>query len=185
MLEKRIKMVNIIILGLFLLVPVYRVESFQYYSRSRGGVATIQQNRLLKPISSRQRFSWSTLHENRRVTSSPSLKPSAHTIPLIVKSLSLISLSSILSISKPFLQQCHAKAISLTFKSPVKGWGLLGRVPHDDYLFTTSRLIDPDLLKPQISEVVSRSRFISSFFSRKTHILLIALITAATGMEPC
>jgi hypothetical protein len=67
----------------------------------------------------------------------------------------------------------------------VKGWGLLGRVPHDDYLFTTSRLIDPDLLKPQISEVVSRSRFISSFFSRKTHILLIALITAATGMEPC
>ena len=34
-------------------------------------------------------------------------------------------------------------------------WDMYGRVPYDDWLFTTSRLADPNLLKRSFVEVVS------------------------------
>lgn len=38
----------------------------------------------------------------------------------------------------------------------VKGYGLYGRVPYDDWLFATSRLIDPDLLKRSFPELIAK-----------------------------
>ena len=43
---------------------------------------------------------------------------------------------------------------------PTKGWDLYGRVPHDDFLFSTSALISSKLLKRSIVEAV---RFSYSF----------------------
>lgn len=36
-----------------------------------------------------------------------------------------------------------------------EGWDLWGRLPNDDWLFSTYRLTDPDLLKPTLVEAVS------------------------------
>jgi hypothetical protein len=47
---------------------------------------------------------------------------------------------------------------------PTYGYDLYGRIPHDDYLFTTERLINPDLLKPTLIESVGyRFPFFLSF----------------------
>lgn len=41
-------------------------------------------------------------------------------------------------------------------KSPgSKGWGLYGRIPYDDWLFTTDKLIDRNLLRKSLIEAVS------------------------------
>jgi hypothetical protein len=39
--------------------------------------------------------------------------------------------------------------------STIKGWDLYGRVPYDDWLFKTSSLLDPNLLKMSMVESVS------------------------------
>jgi hypothetical protein len=47
-----------------------------------------------------------------------------------------------------------AKA-AVTASTAPAGWDLYGRVPYDDWLFTTNRLLDKDLLKRSFVEVVS------------------------------
>eukprot|EP01031_Cornospumella_fuschlensis_P037818 gene37818-45941_t len=47
-----------------------------------------------------------------------------------------------------------AKVSVAAVKSNIKGWDLYGRVPFDDWLFTTERLIDPNLLKKSYVEAV-------------------------------
>lgn len=39
------------------------------------------------------------------------------------------------------------------------GWDLFGRVPYDDWLFSTSRLIRPDLLRRSYVEAVSGDKY--------------------------
>jgi hypothetical protein len=41
----------------------------------------------------------------------------------------------------------------------INGWDLYGRVPHDDYLFSTRNLINPNLLKPTLIESVNNTEF--------------------------
>ncbi len=57
----------------------------------------------------------------------------------------MILLSRLLGRIKP----AHAASSS--------GWGLFGRMPHDDWLFTTERLIDKNLLKKTLVEAVCLS----------------------------
>jgi hypothetical protein len=40
----------------------------------------------------------------------------------------------------------------------INGWDLYGRVPHDDYLFSTRNLINPNLLKPTLIESVNNTK---------------------------
>jgi hypothetical protein len=43
-------------------------------------------------------------------------------------------------------------------KEKIYRWDLYGRVPHDDWLFSTRRLASPDLLKRSFPEMVSSSK---------------------------
>ncbi len=44
-------------------------------------------------------------------------------------------------------------------QGPIMGWDLFGRVPYDDWLFSTSRLIRPDLLRRSYVEAVSGDNY--------------------------
>jgi hypothetical protein len=57
----------------------------------------------------------------------------------------LAILLTLLGFSKPTLAAA---------KGGTGSWGLYGRVPHDDWLFTTARLASPSLLKRSIVEAV-------------------------------
>mmetsp|Transcript_1010 Transcript_1010/g.1675 ORF Transcript_1010/g.1675 Transcript_1010/m.1675 type:complete len:289 (-) Transcript_1010:121-987(-) len=65
-----------------------------------------------------------------------------------------------------------------TAAAGVKGWDLYGRVPYDDWLFTTGKLVDADLLKRSIIEVVSDEiPDVFANFSRKKNIYNFMLLT--------
>lgn len=72
----------------------------------------------------------------------------------------------------------RAQATAITTAGKLKGWDLFGRVPHDDWIFTTWRLTDPSLLKRSLVEsVVSELPDVFSNFKRNKRISEIA----ATG----
>lgn len=55
---------------------------------------------------------------------------------------------------------CYGKAAVAAISNPaskgtIKGWDLFGRVPNDDWLFSTGRLVNPNLLKRSFPEAVS------------------------------
>ena len=56
---------------------------------------------------------------------------------------------------KPFLS--FGREILENYRTPFTSIGLYGRVPYDDYLFSTWRLTDPNILKRSLPEVVSKS----------------------------
>lgn len=54
-----------------------------------------------------------------------------------------------------FSKQASAAALDKALDvENVKGWDLYGRVPCDDFLFSTARLANPDLLKRSFAEAV-------------------------------
>jgi hypothetical protein len=48
------------------------------------------------------------------------------------------------------------KAIADT-TSTISGWDLYGRVPYDDFLFSSWRLTDPNILKRSFAEAVNEN----------------------------
>ncbi|RYH26033.1 hypothetical protein EON65_14905 [archaeon] len=65
-----------------------------------------------------------------------------------LSSVMLVAISTIL---------VKAKVSAAAAKSSIKGWDLYGRVPFDDWLFSTERLINPNLLKKSYVEAVSNT----------------------------
>lgn len=55
--------------------------------------------------------------------------------------------------------------VALATDKSVKGWDLFGRVPNDDWLFKTSSLLDPNLLKRSMVEAVSHLSYVIHTFS--------------------
>ena len=67
-------------------------------------------------------------------------------------------LTILLSTILLFTKQAFAAATAAAYKSSTasNGWDIYGRVPYDDWLFTTWRLTDPNLLRRSYVECVSR-----------------------------
>jgi hypothetical protein len=75
-----------------------------------------------------------------------------------------------------------AQASAIATASKVKGWDLFGRVPHDEWMFTTWRLTDPGLLKRSIVEsVVSELPDAFGNFKRQKRIHEIAAMGKGVG----
>lgn len=58
------------------------------------------------------------------------------------------ALPSVLHLLHPKVAHAAGKEIAL------KGWGLYGRVPYDDFLFTNDKLLDPNFLRKSFVESV-------------------------------
>lgn len=64
------------------------------------------------------------------------------------------ALASTLRNPRSALTSTLAAAVPVLKSASVKGWDLFGRVPHDDWLFTTRALTDKSLLKRSFLESV-------------------------------
>ena len=72
------------------------------------------------------------------------------------------------------------RAVAATVAT-VKGYGLYGRVPYDDWLFATSRLIDPDLLKRSFPELIVKELpiVLRNFKKRRLANELVVIVKGA------
>lgn len=61
------------------------------------------------------------------------------------------------------------------------GWDLFGRVPYDDWLFSTSRLIRPDLLRRSYVEAVSDDIYGDN--GDAIDVVMIAMVVMITIMR--
>lgn len=59
--------------------------------------------------------------------------------------------ATLVSFKKPAFAAAMDKALNV---GDIKGWDLYGRVPFDDWIFSTARLTNPEILKRSIVEVV-------------------------------
>ena len=74
----------------------------------------------------------------------------------------IIAIRRIVSLAAPFLLVLKANIPRVVASSTVNGWDLYGRVPYDDWLFSTWKLTDKNLLRRSLTEKVI-FRFDNSF----------------------
>ena len=65
----------------------------------------------------------------------------------------------------------------------IKGWDLYGRVPHDDWLFTTWRLTNPDILRSSMTEAIANELPTALYaFRRRKRINELATTFGGVGV---
>lgn len=60
----------------------------------------------------------------------------------------------IFTFSRRAVAASRSGGVIIDKQGPIMGWDLFGRVPYDDWLFSTSRLIRPDLLRRSYVEAI-------------------------------